>query len=61
MDSVRRQTAKLWAFCNNRANKGFLFSLPWVFINIDLSHVLLNNTREQCNVVGSQKWVKLLM
>jgi len=52
---VKRLSAKLWTWFNKSANKGFLFSLPWVLVNLDLSHVLLNNTREQCNVVCFSK------
>jgi len=55
MESVKRPTAKLWSCFNNGENKGSLFSLPWAFINLDLSHVPINNTREQCNVVCFSK------
>ena len=52
MEAAKRLKTKL---LNSRANKGFLFSLPWVFINLDPTRVFLNKTWEQCNGVCSLK------
>jgi hypothetical protein len=45
------------AFCvhSTANNKGSLVSLPWVFVILELSHMFLNKSWRQRNVVSSLK------